>query len=115
MEFTGGEQQEVSYNTLAEHLYSPCNSKGDQYQFFREVFNHQKNKSDVDKEDLFTTVKNKKLKKGTLTGWDLEVEWKGRSTLWIPLKKIKILTLLRQLNMLKANPIILESAFDVCR
>jgi hypothetical protein len=89
VEFNDGEQQEISYNILAEHLYTQCDSEGNQYQIFREIINHWKNKKAVDKADQYTTIGYKRSKKKTLAGWDLEVEWKDGSTSWIPLKEIK--------------------------
>jgi hypothetical protein len=40
VEFLDGEQQQVSYNLLAEHLLSQVNEKGNQHQLFNEIVNH---------------------------------------------------------------------------
>ena len=44
VQFPDGETRDVSYNTLAEHLFSQVDSEGNQYQLFREIINHRKNK-----------------------------------------------------------------------
>mmetsp|Transcript_5420 Transcript_5420/g.7995 ORF Transcript_5420/g.7995 Transcript_5420/m.7995 type:complete len:667 (+) Transcript_5420:1119-3119(+) len=62
-EFADGEEIDVSYNTLAEHLYSQCDSEGNQYQIFQEVINHRRNKSAVDKADQMIRVGNKSSEK----------------------------------------------------
>mmetsp|Transcript_25131 Transcript_25131/g.35990 ORF Transcript_25131/g.35990 Transcript_25131/m.35990 type:complete len:379 (-) Transcript_25131:1183-2319(-) len=80
---------DVSYKTLVEHLYSQVDSEGNQYHIFNEIVGHRRNKNAVDKADQFTVVSGKRCKKKTLTGWDLEVEWKDGSTSWLTLKDIK--------------------------
>ena len=54
IEFNDGERVDISYNTLAEHLYSQVDSEGNQYQIFKEIVNHRKGKAAVDKADQFT-------------------------------------------------------------
>ena len=48
-----GEEQEVSYNTLAEHLFSQVDCEGNHHQLFHEIFNHRKTKAAVDKVDQY--------------------------------------------------------------
>ena len=103
VEFLDGEQQEISYNMLAEHLYSQCDSEGNQYHIFREIINHRKTKAAVDKANQVTTGNNRRIKKKTLTGWDLEVGWKDGSTSWIPLKEIKNTNPVETVEYAKAN------------
>ena len=112
VEFNDGEQQEISYNLLAEHLYSQCDSEGRQHQIFREIIHHRKTKAAVDKEDQYTNINNKRCKKKTLAGWDLEVEWRDGSTSWIPLKEIKNTNPVETAEYAAANRISLEPAFD---
>jgi len=111
-EFADGEKVDVSYNTLAEHLFSQCDAEGNQYQIFQEIVNHRRNKSAVDKADQMIRVGNKSTKKKTLTGWDLEVEWKDGSTSWLTLKDLKNSNPIDIAQYAKANRIDLEPAFD---
>jgi hypothetical protein len=41
VEFPDGEQKDVSYNLIAEHLFSQVDSKGNQYRLFKEIINHR--------------------------------------------------------------------------
>ena len=89
VEFPDGEQREVSYNVLSEHLFSQVDEEGNQYRLFKCIVNHCKTQRAVDKADQFRVINGKKYKKKTTAGWDLEVEWKDNSTSWLPLKEVK--------------------------
>jgi len=88
-EFPDGETCDVSYNTIAEHIFSQCDSEGNQYQIFQEIVHHRRNRNAVDKADQMIHVGNKSHKKKTLAGWDLQVEWKDGSNSWLSLKDLK--------------------------
>ncbi len=76
-----GERQEISFNILAEHLLTQIDEEGNQYQIFKEIVDHRKDeKKAVDKADQYFKKGNRKHKRKTTTGWDLEVEWKDGST-----------------------------------
>jgi len=111
-EFPDGEEIDVSYNTLAEHLFSQCDSEGNQYQIFQENINHRKNKNAVDKSDQMVRNGNRNHKKKTVAGWDLEVEWKDGSTSWLSLKDLKNSNSVDVAEYAKANRIDSEPAFD---
>jgi hypothetical protein len=86
--FKDGEEKDIAFNVLAEHLYSHVDSKGNQYRIFKEIINHRKNKNAMDKVDGYRTIPNgTRVPKKTVVGWDLEVEWKDGTTAWIPLKE----------------------------
>lgn len=91
VEFPDGDHKDVAYNILAEHLYSQIDSEGNQYRLFKEIINHRKKKSAVEKSDQFRIDhrNGKQEKKKTTAGWDLEIEWKDGSTSWLPLKELK--------------------------
>jgi hypothetical protein len=112
VEFPDGEEQEVSYNALAEHLFSQVDSEGNQYQIFREIINHRKSTSAVDKADQYTMSGKNRVKKKTTAGWHLEVEWKDGSTSWLPLKELKKSNAVEVAEYAIANRIEAEPAFD---
>jgi hypothetical protein len=87
--FNDGEEKDIAYNLLAEHLYSQVDSEGNQYRLFREIINHRTNKRAVDKADMYRVVNGKRIMKQTTAGWDFEVEWKDGQTSWLPLKELK--------------------------
>ena len=88
VEFPDGDQKDIAYNIIAEHLFSQVDSEGNQYRLFKEIVNHRKNKMAVEKSDQYRIDKRsgRREKKNTTAGWDLEVEWKDGSTSWLPLK-----------------------------
>ena len=111
--FRDGEEQDVSYNVLAEHLYSQVDSEGNQYQIFKDIINHRKGKAAVAKEDGYNVDKRsgKQRRKKTTAGWELEVIWKDGSTSWLPLKDLKNSNAVEVADYAKANRIIEEPAF----
>jgi hypothetical protein len=40
---------DLSYNVLVEHLFNKVDEDGNQYQLFKDIVNHRKNKSAMDK------------------------------------------------------------------
>ena len=89
VQFADGEEKDIGFNVLAEHLFSQVDTEGNQYRIFREIINHRRRDSAVAKEDGFRKSKRNKIRKKTSTGWDFEVEWKDGTTSWLPLKTIK--------------------------
>ena len=87
--FPDGDEMDVSYNTIAEHLFSQVDEEGNQYRLFKEIVGHRKNKRAIDKADQFRMTNGKSTKKQTTAGWYLEVEWADGSTSWLPLKELK--------------------------
>jgi hypothetical protein len=90
IEFPDGEQQDVSYNILVEHLFSQVNSEGNQYRIFKAIVGHRRKKDAVDKADQYNIRSDgRRIRKKTLRGWDMEVEWADGSTSFLPLKTVK--------------------------
>ncbi len=89
VEFPDGDQQDIAYNIIAEHLYSQVDSEGNQYRLFKEIINHRKASNAVDKSDQYRIKNGKSEKKKTTAGWQLECQWKDGTTSWIPLKELK--------------------------
>ena len=111
--FPDGNEKDVAYNVIAEHLFSQGDEEGNQHRHFKEIINHQKKKGAVDKADKYRKTRdNKHVKKRTTTGWDLEVQWKDGSTLWIPLKELKETNTIEDAEYSMLNRIDEEPAFD---
>ena len=109
--FADGEEKDVTFNIIAEHLFSQVDSEGNQYRLFKEIINHRKKKNAMDKADQFRIIGNKRVQKKTTTGWDFEVEWKDGSTSWLPLKELKETNPVEVAQYAKSNQIIEEPAF----
>ena len=110
--FPDGDERDVSYNTIAEHLFSQVDEEGNQYQLFKEIIGHRKNKRAIEKTDQYRTTNGKLTKKQTTAGWDLEVEWADGSTSWLPLKQLKETNSVETAQYAQDNRIIEEPAFD---
>ena len=99
VEFPDGEQKDIGYNILAEHLHSQMDYRGNMYKLFHGIIGHRKKAGAVDKADQYRQVGNKQVKKKTLAGWDIEVEWVDGTSSWFPLKEVKIRIPLNWQNM----------------
>ena len=112
VEFPDGEQKDIGYNILAEHLHSQMDDEGNVYKLFQGIIGHRKKAGAVDKADQYRQVGNKQVKKKTLAGWDIEVEWVDGSSSWFPLKEVKISYSVELAKYAMHNPLNLEPAFD---
>ena len=59
MEFPDGQQKDVSFNVLAEHLFSQVDEEGNMYRLFKGIIAHRKLPSAIDKADQYRQVGNK--------------------------------------------------------
>jgi hypothetical protein len=92
VEFPDGDQKDITYNMLMEHLYSKIDEEGNIIPIMTEIINHCKTSTAVDKSDQFRLDRKtgKQSKKKTLAGWDFEIEWRDGTTSWIPLRSLKV-------------------------
>jgi Reverse transcriptase (RNA-dependent DNA polymerase) len=112
VQFSDGDEKDIMYNMLAEHLFSQVDAEGNQYRLFKEIINHRKKDNAIGKEDQFRITKDgRRIQKKTVTGWDIEVEWKDGSTSWLPLKEVKETNAVEVAEYAKNNRIIEEPAF----
>jgi hypothetical protein len=110
--FADGEEKDIAFNILAEHLYSQVDSEGNQHRIFKEIFNHRRNKNALDKADSYRIALNgKQIPKKSVAGWDLEVEWKDGTSSWIPLKELKETNGVETAQYAKDNNLMEEPAF----
>ena len=90
VEMSYGSSQELTDNIITESLFAQVDSEGRYYQLLQEITNHSKDRSAIPILDgmIFLHNGNMVLNK-TTRGWDLLVEWKDGSTIWITLKYLK--------------------------
>jgi hypothetical protein len=112
VKFPIGEMKVVGYNILAEHPFSQMDKDGNQFILFRGIICHLRNGNAVDKEDQMRISGERKVKKKTLSGWALEVEWRDGGTVWIELKTMKESNAVEVVEYALANTISHEPAFD---
>ncbi len=53
VEFPDGKQPDVSFNTIAEHLFTQIDSEGNLTRIFKGIVGHQKHPRAINKEDQF--------------------------------------------------------------
>ena len=112
VEFPDGEQKDISYNILAEHLHSQMDDEGNAYKLFWGIIGHREKVGAVDMADQYRQVGNKQVKKKTLAGWDIEVEWIDRTSSWFPLKEVKTSNSVELAEYAMHNHLNFEPAFD---
>ncbi|KAL7525879.1 hypothetical protein ACHAXR_001197, partial [Thalassiosira sp. AJA248-18] len=77
-------------NTIAENLWSQCDTEGHQFTVFREIIDHRKNARAIPISNGFEIGSNGHRKpKKTTVGWDILVEFNDGSSDWVPLKEVK--------------------------
>jgi hypothetical protein len=110
--FPDGEMKDFGYNILAEHLLSQVDKDGNQFRLFSCIIGHRRNGNAVDKEDQMGISGKRTIKKKTLSGWALKVEWRDGGLAWIELKIMKELNAVEVDEYALANQISYEPAFD---
>ena len=110
--FPDGDEMDIAYNTLTEHLFSQVDEEGNQYRLFKAIVGHRKTKRTVDKADQYRINNGKRTKKQTTADWGLEVEWADGTTSWLPLKELKESNSVETAQYAHNNRIIEEPAFD---
>jgi hypothetical protein len=110
--FVDGEEKDIAFNVLSEHLYSQVDKEGRQHRIFKEIFNHRKNKNVLDKADGFRLLPNgQQVPKKSESRWDLEAEWKDGTTSWLPLKELKETNGVEVAQYARDNRLLEEPAF----
>jgi hypothetical protein len=112
VKFPDGEMKDVGYNILAVHLFSQMDKDGNQFRLFSGIIGHRHNGNAVDKEDRMRIYGKRKVKKKTLYGWALEVEWCDVGTAWIELKTMKESNAVEVVEYALANQISHGPAFE---
>ncbi len=90
VEFSGGEQIELTVNMIAELLYAQCDPDGNQYVLLEDINDHRKTNSAVMLCDQkVVRAEGRTYLKQTTIGWQLCCQWKDGSTLWENLADLK--------------------------
>jgi hypothetical protein len=74
-----GTSRELTYNIIAENLFSQCDSEGRQYQLISEISDHRADDTAIAKGDEWIDTKSGRRRKLTTRGWSFLVEWKDGS------------------------------------
>ncbi|KAL7581422.1 hypothetical protein ACA910_022004 [Epithemia clementina (nom. ined.)] len=82
------------------------------YKLFKGIVAHRRLNNAVDKADQYRQVGNKRVKKKTTAGWEVEIEWREGFTSWLPMKEVKATNSVELAEYAVANRIDHEPAFD---
>ena len=88
--FPGGLLHEYTANIVAENLYSRLDNEGKRYLVIKEIVGHRKDGDAVPQEEGYQYSSNgNKHPKRTTKGWEIAVECRDGTQIWIPLKDAK--------------------------
>ena len=76
-----------------------------------EIKYHQKDDIAVTKDNSFTG-KQPNTPKKTIKGWDVNIEWKGETKIWVDIKDVKEASQIDLADYVVANMIADDQAFD---
>ena len=76
-------------NTIAENLWSQCDSEGREIQKFKEIIGHKADARALTIDNGFDIVNGIKKPKKTTAGWKILVEFADGEASWLPLKDVK--------------------------
>ena len=107
-----GSLQELTANILDESLFAQVDSEGNHCQLLQEITDHRKDRSATPISDGMIRSHNIKLvPKKTTRGWELLVEWKYGSSIWIPIKYLKASNPVELSEYAAGNCLYVEPAF----
>ncbi|GAX09610.1 hypothetical protein FisN_38Lu038 [Fistulifera solaris] len=106
-----GTIRELFANNIAECMFSEVDSEGRSYRLLKEISDHRKLDSAIDKEHGIYRYNNRDYHKMTTKGWLLLVEWMEGHADWVPLKDLKEAYPVQVAEYAKANGIDDEPAF----
>jgi hypothetical protein len=87
VEFPDGSIDVLTANAIAESLYSQVDKEGRSYSILSKIMDHRKDGNGISGDDA--KIPGTNHLRWTTKGWQLLVEWKRRSSDWIPLADLK--------------------------
>ena len=88
--FPDGSVKQYAANIIAENIFSQIDEYGYRYQLLRNIINHKKDASAIEKGNEFIiSRKGNRTRKHTTKGWYFEVEWADGTSSWVKLKDLK--------------------------
>jgi hypothetical protein len=110
--FPDGSTDAFTANVIAESMYLQIDDEGHTYQLMDKIIDHKADGTAVTKENGFTKNSGGVGKpKMTMNGWRLLVQWKDKTTSWIPVKDLKESNPIETAEYAIANKILDEPAF----
>jgi hypothetical protein len=80
----------MAANAIAQNLFAQVDAEGNCHVLFDEIIDHRTDGKEVKQQDAFLTTRSgTRRRRETTIGWEILVQWKDQSTLWIALKDMK--------------------------
>jgi hypothetical protein len=90
VEYQDGYKAAMAANTIAENMFSQVDADGHCQVIFDAIIGHRIDGNKIKEENAFVVSKNGvKRRKETTQGWEINIQWKDRSTTWNKLKDTK--------------------------
>jgi hypothetical protein len=113
-EYPDGTLDTYHANTIAENLWSQCDSEGNEFMLYKEIIDHRKNDKAMSHDDGFIVENGVSKPKNTTAGWEILVEFTNGEIQWLPLKVVKESNPIELADYAVNNKIENEPAFKWC-
>lgn len=111
VELQDGTYDSYFANTIAENLYTQCDTKGREFNVVRDILDHKTDSHALTQQDGYYMNNGQRRPKKTTAGWKLQVEFSDGSTDWISLKDLKKSNPIQLAEYAIANQFVEEPAF----
>ena len=112
IQFEDGEVSTYQANLIAEHISSRCDELGHELMLLEDIVDHSRNGDAVVADDgMIKTNSGNLVPRKTTKGWSLFVNWRDKSSSWVPLKDLKESHPVQVAEYAVANKISEEPAF----
>ena len=90
MIFSDFSYYELTFNQIAGAMFSQICGKGNHFQLFSKITDHNYDGNTISISDVFTkSINGNNVLNNTMAGCKLQVKWKDGSIFWVPLKYLK--------------------------
>ena len=102
----------MTTNQVTKNMLSHIDSQGNHFLLLKEINNHCKDASSINRTDGFLMGKSGNVQAKKISrGWTFQVEWKGGSSEWVPLVDLNYSNPLKLSKYTVSNQSKEESAF----
>ena len=90
VDYHNGYIEEMTTNQISKNVLSQIESQDNHFLLLKEINDNWKDASEINRAGGFLTSKSGNVHANNTTrGWNLQVEWKGGSSKWVPLVDLK--------------------------
>ena len=90
VEFPDGAVKQYAANIIAQNILYQVDANGRHSHVLEGVIGHRKTGRAVEQDEAYITTRRGQRKlRQTTVGWELQVQWRDKTTQWVPLKVLK--------------------------